>query len=440
MSFNPQRRKKAYYAFSSIFKKQSADGTPLADEDLDERHNCTVEFSDQVEKEEHLDCEQADIDDEEVTAQFKTATLTYASITAQRLFGWICLLLSSTAAPTGTAQNEIQTATNADIDGGAAPMTFEFEGRTGTTGAIAYNASAATFQAALEALSSIGEGNVAVTGSLATGLAVEFQGSLAKANMPLLTFAAGFTDGGSPVTPVFVQTQAGGNKYHAAVRSTDDQLAKTSYGCGYDSVTAADPEKYFDQIVQSVSFTYNRRRRLSAVVTLSGRFTPADMESFEAPECVNPRGIHGRDCRIKINGSFLTKEFWSGTVTLNNESPTGDDAFPDDDIEIQEQQRGDQPRYPISMQILGSKGDTIDNLLTARAKVPIEFHLGKPGDRCSVILPQVKLWRASNPRPYVGELNRSAHGIDAIPHKDGTLKAPLRAEAYLDQTEQFLST
>lgn len=440
MSFNPQRRKKAFYAFSSIFKKQSTDGAALADADLDERHNCTVEFEDIVERDTVLDCEQADIHDEETTAKLKRITLSYASITPQRLFGWIATLLSSTAAATGTAQNEIQTATNSDIDGGSAPLTFAFEGKTGTSASVAWNAAAAVFQAALEGLDSIGAGNVVVSGTLATGLVVTFQGDLQKANMPLITFGAGFTDGGSPVTPVFVQTQAGGNKYHAAVRSTDDQLAKTSIGCGYDSASAADPEKYFDQAVESVSWSFTRRRLLTATVILVGRFTPEEMESFEAPECANLPGIKGKHCKVRIDGNFLTEEFWSGTVTLNNAIPTGEDAFPYDDDEVQTLERGDQPRYPITMQILGSRGDTIGELCRLEEKVAVEFHMGLPGNRCSVIFPEVKMKFASNPRPYVGELNRSAHGINATPHKDATLRTPLRAEAYLDQTEQFLST
>jgi hypothetical protein len=440
MSFNPQRLKKAFYSFSSTFKRQSAMGTPLADADLDERHNCTVTFSDVKERETIYDCEQVDIFEEETTAQLKRIVLNYPSITPQRLFGWVAMLLSACAAPTGTAQNEVQTATDASIDGGAAPMTFAFEGKTDTSPAVAWNANAATFQAALEALSSIGEGNVAVAGTLATGLAVTFQGDLAKANVPLITFGAGFTDGGSPITPVFVQTTAGGNKYHASTRSTDDALAKTSIGCGYDSATAADPKKFYDQVVESIAITFNRRKVLTAVVTLVGRFTPEEMATYTIPDCENLPRLKGSQCRIKVNGQYISEEFWDATITLNNAVPTGDDAFPFDDVEVATLERGDKPTYPITMQILGSEGDTIGELVRLESKVPLEFLLGHPGNRCSLIFPNVKLKFQDNPRPYVGELNRSAHGINATPHKDDSILAPFRAEAYLDQTETFLDS
>jgi hypothetical protein len=440
MSFNPQRLKKAFYAFSGVFKRQSAFGTAIPDVDLDTRHNCTVEFEDVVQTEVVYDCGGEDIFDENVESQLKRVTLNYASITPQIIFGWIAMLLGACAAPTGTPNDEVQTATDANIDGGAAALTFAFEGRTGTTAAIAYNAAASVFQSALEALDSIGEGNVSVTGTLATGLAVTFQNDLEKANVPLITFGAGFTDGGSPVTPVFVQTTAGGNKYHAATRSTDDQLPKTSMGCGYDTVTAATPHKYRDLVVESVQGTINRRRNVTGVVTLLGRFTPADMAAFSVPECENLPALKGRDCEVLIDGNYLSDEFWQATFNLSNQVPTGDDAFDFDDVEVSNLERGDKPTYPITLQILGSEGDTVGELCRTRTKVPIEFRLGKPGDRCNLIFPNVLMKFASNPRVFVGERNRSAHNIDAVPHKDDTLHAPMRAEAYLDQTATFLAS
>lgn len=54
------------------------------------------------------------------------------------------------------------------------------------TATVAYNASAATVEAALEALSSIGVGNVSVSGSLADGWSVEFQGTFAGQEVEML--------------------------------------------------------------------------------------------------------------------------------------------------------------------------------------------------------------------------------------------------------------
>ena len=69
-----------------------------------------------------------------------------------------------------------------NVEAGAYDLTFDAQ----TTTSLNYNDSYATIQAALEALSSIGSGNVGVTGT-ATGYAVEFQGALANTDVGALT-------------------------------------------------------------------------------------------------------------------------------------------------------------------------------------------------------------------------------------------------------------
>lgn len=71
-----------------------------------------------------------------------------------------------------------------------------------TSAAIAYNATAATVQAALVAMDSIGAGNVAVTGSAGGPWTLTFQGALAGSNVNQVTATASFTGGSSPaITP-----------------------------------------------------------------------------------------------------------------------------------------------------------------------------------------------------------------------------------------------
>lgn len=69
-----------------------------------------------------------------------------------------------------------------NVEAGAYDLTFGGN----TTASIAHNASAATIQTELEALPSIGSGNVAVAGT-ANGYTVEFQGTLADTNVGGLT-------------------------------------------------------------------------------------------------------------------------------------------------------------------------------------------------------------------------------------------------------------
>jgi len=85
------------------------------------------------------------------------------------------------AAPTGNAS---QTVTLVDlVSGGKFVLTYEGE----TTDVLADDAAASAVQAALEALTTIGAGNVSVSGSAGGPYTVEFIGDLAELDIELMT-------------------------------------------------------------------------------------------------------------------------------------------------------------------------------------------------------------------------------------------------------------
>jgi hypothetical protein len=98
--------------------------------------------------------------------------------------------------------NEQQTVT---ITGGPAGGTFTLTFGGQTTAGIAYNAIASAVQTALEALSSIGTGNVTVAGGPGPGTpwVVTFTGAFAQTNVAqMTTSSAGLTGGTSPASAV----------------------------------------------------------------------------------------------------------------------------------------------------------------------------------------------------------------------------------------------
>lgn len=101
--------------------------------------------------------------------------------------------------------NEAQTIT---ITGTPTGGTFTLTAFGATTSAIAFNATAAAVQAALEALSTVGVGNVAVTGGPGPGTpyVATFQGALAQQDLPQMTAAGAFTGGASPAIAVTTTT------------------------------------------------------------------------------------------------------------------------------------------------------------------------------------------------------------------------------------------
>jgi len=103
---------------------------------------------------------------------------------------------------TNAAADDVQTLTQASATGGTFTITFGF-GTVYTTAPIAYNASAATVQSALQALPNIGAGNLTCTGGAlgAAGVVCTFGGSLADQPQPIFAINnAGLTGSGAAVS------------------------------------------------------------------------------------------------------------------------------------------------------------------------------------------------------------------------------------------------
>jgi hypothetical protein len=138
---------------------------------------------------------------------------------------------SGVAAPTDSTTaltagvNETQTVT---ITGTPTGGTFTLSYAGQTTAGIAWNATAAAVKSALEALTTIGTGNVGVTGGPAPGTAfvVTFRADLGITDVALMTAsAASLTGGTSPAVGV-AQTTAGVSGFLSAGLISEDGISK----------------------------------------------------------------------------------------------------------------------------------------------------------------------------------------------------------------------
>lgn len=119
---------------------------------------------------------------------------------------------------TGAGTNDVQTLTvTGSPTGGTFTITFGGQ----TTSAIAYNATAATVQTALQALSTIGSGNVTVTGSAGGPWTVTFGGQLGHALESLETTTQSLTGGTSPGVTVTHTTSGVSPTYSVAVTGSN---------------------------------------------------------------------------------------------------------------------------------------------------------------------------------------------------------------------------
>lgn len=120
--------------------------------------------------------------------------------------------------PYSSSTNEVQTAT---VGGTPTGGTFKLSYRGAVTAAIAYNAAAATVQAALEALRTIGTGNVTVSGSAGGPYTITFVGALAGVNAILIQRADNSLTGGTSPDVTIVQTTAGAGYATGAIFNRD---------------------------------------------------------------------------------------------------------------------------------------------------------------------------------------------------------------------------
>ena len=164
--------------------------------------------------------------------------------------------------------NEVQTIT---ISATGGTFTVTYAGQTTT--AIAFDATAATFLAALEALSTIGEENIAVT--LASSVyTVTFQNKLGLQNIAAMTTTAtGLTGGAGTAT---VATSTAGSSGTRGEFDTYDPDATNGLEipkaiCKYDLTTNA-----------SKVVTINEKTQLAAPVYTSGYFSTKDLRWLDA--------------------------------------------------------------------------------------------------------------------------------------------------------------
>jgi len=178
-------------------------------------------------------------------------------------------------ARTGSATNEVQTITiSGTPDGGTFTLTFYGQ----TTSAIAYNASAATVEATLEALSTIGTDNVACAGGALPGSAVTvtFQGDLAARNVPLLTSSNSLTGGTDPAISIAKTTP--GSTGQGQFEDYDDSASDGTQVAKAILVRRTKTNE-LGQILDDAGVASNK---YEAPAYISGYFFSADLSGIDA--------------------------------------------------------------------------------------------------------------------------------------------------------------
>ena len=224
--------------------------------------------------------------------------------------------------------NEIQTVTiNGTPTGGTFTLTFAGQ----TTTPITHPASLATVQTALEALSTIGAGNVVVAGTPGVSYTVTFQGDLGNANVTQMSAADALTGGTTPSVTV-ITTANGAETVDLSVSAVisgssnitklnDGTLAFTAGNLFTGDVNVAQGTMWVDgpSAAAASDFTVGQRATLGGVGVIGGMVAATAGNATNAGGNVSP-GQNGTAIET-VGGSVTLGDGSLFTVELNGTTP-----------------------------------------------------------------------------------------------------------------------
>ena len=436
---NSFKDRKLVVAFSGVFKRQTAFGTPLATVDIDTRHPQTTKVfpGRTITREEIRDCTGEYVIREDITSRLSRLNFSF-DCDAWLLAGWLAYAQGAAAAPTGTQTAEVQrfTVTGGPLTAGVLNVTHTFEGISDEVD-IPYNATAADIERLLETLRTIKPGQVTVTGTLLAGpVNITFAGKLGAGDVSTFVLDDTGLTGGT----VAVSTPTPGTSKTALItRTTLDQTPLFSLIVGFDGDTT-NPDKYKDVVVNSVTINGALRGKATIDLELIGSNDLIEVLSYVMPACVNQDPIYTKDCRIEVDGTFESENLRQFTYTYSNNIFSGDDAFPYDDIDVVRLEHGDRTSS-FTFSVYGSKGDALYTLAEEEQTVPVNMYVGPIVNRVKINAPKTKVKLQDDPITFAGEALRSSIEIIATPHYDqATAGTPDNVIYYGPETTTLLAT
>jgi hypothetical protein len=239
---------------------------------------------------------------------------------------------------TGSPVNKVQTLT---ITGAPTGGTFKLAYKSVSTATIAYNATSAAVQAALEALSTIGSGNVVCAGGPlpASPVTITFQGLLAGSNLPLVTVnSAAFTAGTTPAATVAETTPGSGlydplggwfplggtkNGVNPSMNNTEEEFTidqqKVSIGVLPNEFTWAFTTSLVEVTPENLAFVWD----MGPVTLNTLPAIPEKKVGFGAPDGYTVRSIAIVHRRPTTQGSLLRAHYFRKMIRQAAESTFG---------------------------------------------------------------------------------------------------------------------
>jgi len=214
---------------------------------------------------------------------------------------------------------------------GSGNFTLKFDGSAATSN-IAVGASAATVESALEALSTIGSGNVAVTGEAGGPWVVEFIGDLAERDVVSFEVASHPTGGECTITVIEEGVSAASDyAMHAAIQFFEDgnQLLFTRTCAKVSDVWQATSAATLDAAREG-SLRWDATSGSEEALTLSAgnagewgndlqiRFTKLEGSQNEKQSLVFPTGTNGQNYTLTFDGGVTANIAYNTTAATHS--------------------------------------------------------------------------------------------------------------------------
>jgi hypothetical protein len=443
-------------AMSRTFKRQTTWDTPLGASEMNMAFNATSRnyLTNEEGIEEIYDCTGEELFAELVVSRYVRLIIDF-QVDPVMLAGWASFNYGAAASPSG-GTNESQTITNTGdpATGGTLQARFTRNYETQLSAAIAYNANAAAWTAALEAMPNIGAGNVLCSGGPlpVAPIVVAFQGALANLDVGNLEIISALLPGTATVG--VDETVPGVGRTHQINRIAGYTLPFTSM---YVGMRGSNKQPViFKNVVADVlrcraARTDNRQNELiTATVQLIGSGDLQKASAYTMPGCQNIDPQFFGSSWFKLNGSDLYQlgsSYADGGLPImrsweyyheNNASPKFDGAG----IDVTRIERGDRRPSGFNFRVLGEQGDPIWEL--ARQQKPrsvgsLDLRVGPANKNVRFISPQAIIKLDNPPLPFEGRDNESHIAVMGRPKTiNGDNSTPTNVVATVEQNTAFL--
>lgn len=396
--------------YSSDWLKQSAWDAPLTNVQVDRAFPATsrnyLDLDETIEN--VMDCTGEDFLFELVTAEFARLNIDF-DVDPELLAGIAAFGYGVAASPSaGTSEVQTETIT---ATGGTRTLTVRTGANDQTTTPLAFDADAATIQAALEALSNVGAGDIVVA-DVGVNRTYTFANDLGAQDVALISVNTFLLTGG---TSAMSETTPGVGNSHAISRLSGYTLPLMTLYVGFRG-SSEQPVIFKNVVVNSFRVRSASKEKVTCSVELIGSADLQQSVGYTIPQCTDPLPLRFGECVMSIGGI----DYIAQDLGREFEYYFQNDVVPKFDgvgSYSTRHERATQRPSGFNMFVLGEPYDDTFNTAKARTTLPVFVRCGPEGRSITFTAPQGLVKLAPSPIRFGGDPAESEVAVVVLPRK-----------------------